>query len=895
MSRRIILSIGEHYTFDREYPYCRLLSGNADVYASVVQTYQRLFLANRRAEDFVFAIPDKLGNMQVFLSAKEDTELLMLTADELQDMLNTPESQQGLRKEMHEWLLILYKQDLLQHNTFNENDYISEWPKGRFIYEKTAEQLCELYVEHIGVFYRLAFEEFVSLNNYFDERIEARKYNKQRMLAEAATYLTGEHVKIDAEASSKIDNNALGNLIKQSIGFYGMDDVPLTIPEYILEQQDELSSLKFLIRKANMRYRNVLLDENWYKQDSGLLFVNYQGNFALAQSVSAEEYKLILQDGNAIPLDDQVALNIAPSALVVYPGMPLRPLTKKDFINYMFSMASKMDYYNILFVSVLLGLIPILTPIITETIFSDIIPVHDYQGLATVTQVMLIAGLSQVLLNVVRTLAVLRISSYVDMSTEAAIWSRVLSMPTEFFKRYSVGELAKRVMSIKSIKTVFSTQFITGVFTGIFSIWSLLLMFYYSMKLTFMCIALWVLYLGIVAFIHKDYVSLQRENIKAANATSAKVVQIFNGLTKFRSRGAEEQAYNMWAKLFSKEWRLGLAVRWQNNYDAIINVVLPYVFMHLIYYKVAIWKIEGDSDALTSVDYMAFYAAFGAFNAALISMVPLVITFLSVPAHIDNLLPILEEAPEVVEDKKDANQLKGELKLNNISFAYPNGPEVIHDVSLQVNPGEKVAIVGTSGCGKSTLMRILLGFERPSRGQVIFDDQNLEDLSLTSVRRQLGVVLQDGKLLTGRILDNIIGTNRLTVDDAWEAARKVALDKDIEEMPMGMHTVINDSSSNISGGQRQRILLARSIVNRPVMLLLDEATSALDNTSQEIVTKSIESMNCTQIIVAHRLSTIRHCDRIFVMDKGRIIEEGSFDELMELNGVFAVLAARQLA
>lgn len=895
MSKQITLSIGEHYTFNEEYVYCRLLSGSVDAYAFVTKTSQRLFLVNRKTEDFIFAIPDKLAKVQILLSAREDTELLLLTGDELQEQLNIPQSAAGLRKEMHAWLLTLYKQDWLQYRAPGDDDYISQWSKGSFIYEAPAEQLYDIYAEHITVFYNLTFEQFVSLNNYFDERIEARKHNKQRMMAEAATYLTGVPVKVDADSSQKIDNSALSNLIKLCISYYGMEEVALSIPEYIVEQGDEVASLKFLIRKANMRYRNVLLAENWHKQDSGLLFVTYQGHFALAQSASVESYKLILQDGSVILLDDQVAAEIVPSALVLYPGMPLRALTKQDFIDFMFSMAGKTDYYNIILVSVLLGFIPILTPIITKTIFSDIIPVHDYQGLATITQVMLIAGLSQVLLSAVRTLAVIRISSSVDMSAEAAIWSRILSMPPEFFKRYSVGELAKRVMSFKNIKAVLSTQFVAGVFTGIFSIWSLLLMLYYSMKLTLMCVALWAVYLGIVYFIHRDYITLQRKNVKAANATSAKVVQIFNGLTKFRSRGAEEQAYNIWSKLFSNEWSLGLALRWQNNYDTIINTLLPYVFMLLIYYNVATWMKDGGKDAITPVDYMAFNAAFGAFNAALISMVPLMITFLSVPAHIDNLLPILEEAPEVVEDKRDANKLKGELELKNISFAYPNGVEVIHDVSFHISPGEKVAIVGTSGCGKSTLMRIILGFETPSRGQVIFDDQNLHDLNLTSVRRQLGVVLQDGKLLTGRIMDNIIGSNRLTIEDAWEAARKVALDKDIEEMPMGMHTVINDSSSNISGGQRQRILLARSIVNRPVILLLDEATSALDNTSQEVVTKSIEAMHCTQIIVAHRLSTIRNVDRILVMDKGRIIEEGSFDELMALNGTFAVLAARQLA
>lgn len=233
--------------------------------------------------------------------------------------------------------------------------------------------------------------------------------------------------------------------------------------------------------------------------------------------------------------------------------------------------------------------------------------------------------------------------------------------------------------------------------------------------------------------------------------------------------------------------------------------------------------------------------------------------------------------------------------MRHLSFAYSeDGPDVLKNINLSISPGESIAIVGRSGCGKSTLIRLLLGFEKPKRGAVYYDGIDLEELSVTSVRSQMGVVMQNGQLMAGDIFTNIVGTNPLTMEDAWKAARRVGLDKDIKAMPMQMYTAISEGSGNISGGQRQRIILARSIVNNPHILLLDEATSALDNTTQAIVTKSLEEMACTRIIVAHRLSTIKNVDRIIVMDEGVIAEEGTYDELMEKNGIFTQLARRQL-
>jgi ATP-binding cassette subfamily C protein len=297
---------------------------------------------------------------------------------------------------------------------------------------------------------------------------------------------------------------------------------------------------------------------------------------------------------------------------------------------------------------------------------------------------------------------------------------------------------------------------------------------------------------------------------------------------------------------------------------------------------------------ITYPQFLAFSAAYSGFNATLNSLIPLVGQFFTIQPHIENLRPILDEEPETNEDKIEANVLSGAMTVNHLTFSYgENLPDVLQDISFEVKAGENVAIVGKSGCGKSTLVRLLLGFETPKSGNILFDGQDLSELSLPSVRSQMGVVLQNGQIMSGDIFTNIIGTANLTQDDAWAAAEAAGIADDIKKMPMGLQTIISEGSSNISGGQRQRILIARALAAKPAILIFDEATSALDNKSQAIVTRSIEKLHVTRIVIAHRLSTIRNCDKIIVMDSGKIAESGTFDELANSDGLFSKLVKRQ--
>ena len=367
--------------------------------------------------------------------------------------------------------------------------------------------------------------------------------------------------------------------------------------------------------------------------------------------------------------------------------------------------------------------------------------------------------------------------------------------------------------------------------------------------------------------------------------------QIFAGLTKFRLHGAEEQAYNLWSRYFGDSMRHKFALRRYDNYSNIIDTVQPFALTLIIYYVAFYASSAKDFDY---AEFLAFVAAYTAFNATLGNALPALAHVFTLKPHIDNLQPLLTEVPERRADKIEADPLTGAIEISHLTFAYgEDQPDILRDLSFSVAPRENLAIVGRSGCGKSTLVRLLLGFEEPKTGAIYYDGQSLADLSLPSVRSQMGVVLQNGQLMTGDIFTNISGQLPITQDDAWEAAEAAGIADDIRAMPMGMQTIINEGGKNISGGQRQRLMIARALALKPSILIFDEATSALDNKSQAIVTASLDKLRLTRIIIAHRLSTVKNCDRILVLDKGQIAESGTFAELVAKGGIFAELVKLQ--
>jgi ABC-type bacteriocin/lantibiotic exporter with double-glycine peptidase domain len=365
-----------------------------------------------------------------------------------------------------------------------------------------------------------------------------------------------------------------------------------------------------------------------------------------------------------------------------------------------------------------------------------------------------------------------------------------------------------------------------------------------------------------------------------------------------RVAGAEARAFSVWAKDFAEQRRLAFKARSVENSLAVFNSAFPVVTSIFIFGVVTAMlstSAQAGEASLSTGSFLAFNAAFGQFLSAALQMSSVVVSLILIIPIYERAKPILEGEPEVDVARSDPGDLSGEIELSRVSFRYhDDGALVLDDVSLQARPGEFIAIVGPSGAGKSTVLRLLLGFEIAENGSVYYDHQDLAALDVQSVRRQIGVVLQNAQVLPGSIFENIVGTAPLGTEDAMEAAKMAGLDQDIEQMPMGLHTFIMEGGGTLSGGQRQRLLIARAVVGRPRILMFDEATSALDNRTQAHVSDSLGRLQTTRVVIAHRLSTIINADRIYVMDRGKVVEEGTYEELLEQGGLFTQLAQRQM-
>lgn len=894
------LLAGQRFVLEDTDAFIKVVSGQAEAYAVTAGdvSFRQFYLLDVAEGQAAFPAMDGFREIKVLLYAVEDSEIVSVPFSQ------APVS--DLRSLMRIWFRKLSDISWIRLLADRGDDMLLSWRNGTVLEGiSSLSGLTEAFTDHEQIFSMLLGMRFGSEDKRLSRRMKVRDLSKKMLIENSIRNLLGED-SVCYESSGEEENRLAAEtvfIVRCVAKALSMPTGNIEIGEDTARQFDTRGLLRRLMQKGNMQMRFVTLPAGWHTKDTGVMIGYYGEDKELAALVpeDPEHYRVITAGcPDGMPVTEENVKNIGTDAFACYAGFPARKLKLFDLLEFMFRQCWKADYRTVLIVSFVAGLIPLLTPVITETVFQDIIPIFDRQGLATVTQALMVTGFTTAALSVVRSIAVLRISTRVEMTAEAALWGRLMSLPTRFFRRYTVGELASRMGGLGAVKGLVSGEFAGTVFSFIFSFWSIFLMCYYSLKLTAAAVGVWLVYSVFVFFIYRRAMHFQRNLVAAENRTAGTVQQIFAGLSKFRIQGAEEQAYHLWSRDFGEQWNWNLKLRWQKNYAAIVSSIQPLVLTMLLYY-IAVYGMKAVGpdgrtvqNSIGYAQFIAFSAAYSAFNNTLGSVIGFIGRFFAIRPQLENLRPILEEVPESTDEKIDAGVLTGAMEVSHLSFAYEGGEEVLKDISFKIEAGENVAVVGRSGCGKSTLVRLVLGFEQPKQGAVYYDGQDLANLSLPSVRSQLGVVLQNGQLMTGDIFTNIVGTRLLSQDDAWAAAEAAGIAGDIAMMPMGMQTMISEGSSNISGGQRQRILIARALVNKPAILIFDEATSALDNRSQAIVTESLEKLKATRIFVAHRLSTIRGCDRILVMDEGRIAENGSFDELVSQGGIFAELVKRQV-
>lgn len=649
--------------------------------------------------------------------------------------------------------------------------------------------------------------------------------------------------------------------------------------------------LEYRLRPFGIMYRSVTLDSGWYRNASGPMIgtLRSDGNAVVLLPGKFSGYSFTdPETGKKITLNRKTEQLLNDEAICFYKPLPQRKLTVLDLLQFTREQLTIWDsifYVGTLGLSSVLGLLP---PMFTKWLFNDVLNSGSLQMLLALASFMICFSISRVSYSIFQTLVSSRIGTKQNIAVQAAVMNRILSLPVTFFRQYSSGELQRRATYVQSLCSILFSTFGSVGLPALFSLIYVGQIFHFAPMLVIPSLAITAATLAISLITTFAQLRISRMQMETSSKTSGLTHSLITGIQKIKLAGAEKRAFVRWGDQYAKEASLEYNPPTFLKLNSTISMTVSLVGAMVLYYFAVISNVSIS-------DYNAFYASYGMVSGAFMSIAGIATTFANIRPTLEMAKPIMEAVPEAADDREIVTDIRGNIELNNVSFRYDEAlPWVLEDLSLKVEAGEYLAIVGTTGCGKSTLLRILLGLETPQKGSVFYDRKDINRLDLKSLRRKIGVVMQDGKLFWGDIFSNIsISAPSITMDDAWEAARIASVADDINAMPMGMHTIISEGQGGISGGQRQRLLIARAIAGKPKVLMFDEATSALDNVTQRHVSEAIDKLKCTRIVIAHRLSTIRHCDRIIVLDKGHIVESGTYDALIEKNGFFAQLVARQ--
>ena len=665
-------------------------------------------------------------------------------------------------------------------------------------------------------------------------------------------------------------------------------------PDKTLRRMDPVSAIA---RASGVRLRPVALKGRWWRQEGGALLGRREDDRMPVALLPDSRGGCQLYDPVArtrTGVSEEVAASLGPFAWQFYRPFPEKPLRAPDLVWFGLKGCGN-DLTRLVLMGLGAALLGLVTPVVTGILFDSVIPGANRPQVGQIVALLLVVAVCTSLFQLTQGFAVLRLEAKMDASTQAAVWDRLLRLPVPFFRSYTSGDLAMRGLSISVMRQVLTGSVLSSFLSGIFSIVSFVLLFYYSPQLALLAVFITAVAVAVTIGLGWLQVRRQRELLAVSGRLSGLLLELINGIAKLRVSGTENRAFASWARSFARQKKLSVQSRTLGAALTVFYSVFPVLGSILIFYAMARLTEGQEVASLTTGEFLAFTTAFGQFQAAAIELSGAFLSVLGAVPLYERAKPILDALPEVSAAKMHPGELSGNIEVKHVDFRYrADTPLVLRDVSVKIPAGRFVAFVGPSGSGKSTLLRLLLGFETSESGSVYFDDQDLTGLDIQAVRQQIGVVLQNGRLAPGSIFENIVGSAPLTMEEAVQAARLAGLEDDIRAMPMGMHTMVAEGGVGLSGGQRQRLMIARAIVRRPRIIFFDEATSALDNETQSIVSRSLESLQATRVVIAHRLSTIINADYIYLMEKGAVVQEGRYEDLIHREGPFAELARRQI-
>ena len=672
--------------------------------------------------------------------------------------------------------------------------------------------------------------------------------------------------------------------------------VTLDIPPNQADPPDPTEAVITLGQRCGFHSRQITLERGWWKRD-GPPFLGFgaDGRPLAVLTGGRSRYRSIdVTTGDATPVGRETAQQIRRTGHLLYGGLPEGLRTGAGALRFGLQGRGR-DLRVVILMAALTGLVSLVSPLLMGKLLVEVIPRVDVPMWTALLGALVAAAASAAVFGIVRALAMLRIEGRVDERLQSAVWARLISLPTSFFRGRTAGDIADRANGISFIRQLMTGATAQALIGGVSAVFTFALLFYYSWSLALTAGGLLLLLSGSSWFFASAQMRHHRNAFNIQGKIDGFIFQMLSGISKLRTANATSYAIAHWADRYAEQKQETLAARqWSSAQFALNSTFAPLAALGLfafIYYRL----IEAQpTPTFGLADFLSFNAAFGQLVVAVTGLTSALTTAVAALPLFERVEPILQAEPELRERGSDPGEVTGQVDLVGVSFRYaPGAPRAVSDISLSIAPGDYVAFVGASGSGKSTLLRLLLGFERPDTGAVLLNGQDVSGVNMAVARRRMGVVLQHSLLVAGSIFDNIAGSTALTMEEAWAAARAAGLEADIRSMPMGMHTVLPEGAAGLSAGQKQRLLIARALSHQPRLVLFDEATSALDNRAQATVQRALKELSVTRIVIAHRLSTIRDADRIHVLDEGRIVEEGSYQELMDRQGVFAALARRQ--
>ena len=641
--------------------------------------------------------------------------------------------------------------------------------------------------------------------------------------------------------------------------------------------------LELLLEQYNVFFRTITLSDGWWTRCTGyMLGFMADDNSHVVLVPGFTDYTFTHpKTGESMKASKHHNL-LKQEALIACFPFPEEKLTVRSIMRYAVSCLCIYDLLFCLIACLGVTLLTMFTPYVCKLIFSEVIPSGDASQIVPIATLLLSAAAGLTMVEIARNLVVVRIKDKVEYSLQTAIMSRLLLLPATFIKEFTPGDISNRLLSLSRVSSNLTANFLSTLLTFLFSAVMFIQFFIYGGPLltTGIIVIMIQLFAIMMEYYYTEKVQL------SVNASGSHLIgtlfALFSGIQKIKTSGAEFRAFHQWAKAYAPSEMYSSSQPLASFYITGVSYCLR--FLPMIVTMWAAWHY-----GLALSDYIAY--------CAVLSLVCKAVSQLQgITKMVSRLLPetrlcqpIMAATPEVKEGRRVVKRITGQIDIRGLKFRYADDMPLLFDgLNLTINSGDYVALVGTSGCGKSTLMRLMLGLEHPLGGSIFYDQYDLSDINLRSLRQYcIGICMQDGQLIEGTIRDNIIFSDpHLTDEDAWEAARLAALDKDIRKFPLGMDTPITVDGKGVSGGQRQRILIARALVRKPKVLFLDEATSALDNISQHIVVENLAKLTCTRIVIAHRLSTIRQCNRIIVLKDGRVADDGNFKEL-QARGYFS--------